>query len=159
MDGKYKNGLDDCCQELATIQDWISKNKFDTNTRFLVGYAVIKSCGTIEFALKQMLYDQLIAGGANDEAKNHFARHILNASFNPSCDKITRLLSSVNKEKNKRFECLIKGTQQKGDLSSLVELRNSFAHGSAITSSIEDLKKYFDSGVWVLEQLDSVLFT
>ena len=158
MDGKYQSGLDDCFTELQVIKCWIDLHKLDTNVRFLVAYAVIKSCGTIETILKQMLYDQLIAGGANDEAKKHFTNHILDASFNPSCGQIIRLLCSINPQKNAEFDELTKGTQEKGDLNSLVELRNSFAHGNAINSSIEMIIRYHNSGAWILYQLASVLF-
>lgn len=158
MDGRYQNILDDCLTELSVIQSWIDSNKLDTKIRFLVAYAVIKSCGTIETVLKQMLYDQLIAGGANDEAQNHFTKHILEASFNPSCGQITRSLCSINSQKNTVFENLIKGAQQKGDLGSLVELRNSFAHGNSINSSIEIVIRYYNSGIWILQQLNAALF-
>lgn len=158
MDGKYQGVLDDCLIELGVIKSWIDLHKLDTNVRFLVAYAVIKSCGTLETILKQMLYDQLIAGGANDEAQKHFTKHILDASFNPSCGQINRLLSSMNPQKNAGFDNITRGTQQRGDLSSLVELRNSFAHGNAINSSIEMIIRYYNSGVWILHQLETVLF-
>lgn len=158
MDGKYKDVLDDCINELDILKRWIDSNKFDTNVRFLVAYAVIKSCGTIEAVFKQMLYDQLVAGGANDEAKNHFTKHIIDASFNPSCGQITRLLCAINSLKNNDFELLTKGTTEKGDLNSLVELRNTFAHGNAISASIDIVIRYYNSGIWILQKLDSVLF-
>ena len=44
-----------------------------------------------------------------------------------------------------------------GQLNSLVKLRNSFAHGSAITASINDVKNYYNAGIWILEKLCEVM--
>jgi hypothetical protein len=159
MDGKYINYLNDCYDEMKKIKTWIDSNKIHSNVRFLVSYSVIKACGTIEFVLKQMIFDLLIAGGANEEAKNHFSKHILEASFNPSCGQIIQILSTINPTAKQAFETVIHGTTKKGDLTSLIELRNSFAHGNSIAASIDDVIKYYDSGNWVLERLYIVLFT
>lgn len=55
------------------------------------------------------------------------------------------------------FERLIAGTNQKGQLKALVELRNSFAHGAVITASINDIKNYYNAGIWILEKLDETI--
>lgn len=156
MDGSYRQILYDCKVELNNIQQWITNNILDSNVRYLTSYAVIKACGTIEYVFKQMMYDYL-SNGANNEAKNFLNKNILEASFNPSPGQMYRILEKINLSWRRNFEREIGGTNEKGQLKSLVDLRNSFAHGSAITASINDVKIYYNAGVWVLEKLSSVM--
>lgn len=157
MDGKYQGYLLDCSTELEKIKKWIDSNKLHSNIQYLVSYAVIKSSGTIEYTLKQILFDHLCAG-CNTEALQYFTKHIIDASFNPSTGQIQKILSTISTDWEKQFEATIKGTKQKGELKSLVDLRNNFAHGTSITASIEDVIAYFNSGVWILEKLSDIIF-
>lgn len=156
MNGNYERMLQDCATEIDNIQQWISNHTLDSNVRFLTSYSVIKACGTIESVFKQMVYDNL-ASGANEEAKTFLNKSIIEASFNPSPGQIYKLLEKINVTWRMDFERLIGGTNQKGHLKSLVELRNSFAHGSAITASINDVKGYYNAGMWILEKLDETI--
>ena len=156
MNGNYERLLQDCAIELNNIQQWISNHNLDSNIRFLTSYSVIKACGTIEIVFKQMIYDYLSLG-ANDEAKAFLNKNIIEASFNPSPGQIYRLLEKINTTWRQTFESYISGTNQKGQLKSLVELRNSFAHGSVITASMSDIKNYYNAGMWILEKLDETI--
>ena len=156
MNGKYIQELRDCEVEIMHIQQWIKKNVLDSNVRYLTSYAVIKACGTIEYVLKQMIFDRL-SDGANVEAQNYFTKIILDASFNPSTGQMDRLLERLNSNWKKKFDQAIKGKKEKGELNSLVDLRNSFAHGSVITASINDVMNYFQSGKWILEELYQII--
>ena len=128
----------------------------DSNVRYLTSYAVIKASGTIENVLKQIIFDTL-SDGAKDETKNFLTKSIMDASYNPSPGQIYKLLERINTDWKQQFESFIHGSNQKGELKSLVELRNSFAHGSSITASIRDVVNYFDAGVWILEKLCDVV--
>jgi hypothetical protein len=133
MNGKYDLQISDCSAELNKIKQWIDQNKMHSNIQYLVSYAVIKSSGTIETVMKQMF-------------------------FNPSTGQIEKLLSGINPVWKVSFETAIKATCQKGQLNSLVELRNSFAHGTAITASIDNIITYLNAGYWILEQLHKIIF-
>lgn len=156
MNGSYQQTLRDCEIELNNIQQWINNNILDSNVRFLTSYSVIKACGTVEYVFKQIIYDRL-SNGANDEAKTYLNKSIIEASFNPSTGQMYRILEKINSEWKVEFENLIKGSLQIGQLNSLVKLRNHFAHGSAITASINDVKSYYNAGVWILEKLCEVM--
>ena len=67
------------------------------------------------------------------------------------------MLERINVRWKLDFERCIAGTNQKGQLKSLVELRNSFAHGTVITASINDIKNYYNAGMWILEKLDETI--
>ena len=156
MNGNYRQTLRDCEVELNSIQQWIHSNRLDSNVRFLTSYSVIKACGTVEYVFKQIVYDYL-SSGANEEAKTYLNKSIIEASFNPSTGQMYRILEKINSDWRVGFENLIKGSSQMGQLNSLVKLRNSFAHGSAITASINDVKNYYNAGIWILEKLCEVM--
>ena len=156
MNGDYRQTLRDCEVELNSIQQWIHRNRLDSNVRFLTSYSVIKACGTVEYVFKQIVYDYL-SSGANEEAKTYLNKSIIEASFNPSTGQMYRILEKINSDWRVGFENLIKGSSQMGQLNSLVKLRNSFAHGSAITASINDVKNYYNAGIWILEKLCEVM--
>lgn len=156
MNGRYIADLRDCSIELRKIKTWIKANIFDSNVRFLTSYAVIRASGTIERVLKQMLFD-CVSQGVNNEALYYFNKHIMDASFNPSTKAINRKLSELNPAWQNSFENVIKGSSQKGDLNSLINLRNDFAHGTPITSSIDDVIKYYISSVWILNELHKII--
>lgn len=156
MNGNYRQTLRDCEVELNSIQQWIDSNRLDSNVRFLTSYSVIKACGTVEYVFKQIVYDYL-SSGANEEAKTYLNKSIIDASFNPSTGQMYRILEKINSDWRVGFENLIKGSSQMGQLNSLVKLRNSFAHGSAITASINDVKSYYNAGIWILEKLCEVM--
>lgn len=157
MDGRYQSLLSDTSIELQKIKGWIDSNKLHSNVQYLVSYSIIKASGTIEYTMKQMLFDYL-SSGCNPEAMQYFTKHIIDASFNPSPGKIQNLLTTINASWGTSFDNVIKGTQQKAELKSLVELRNGFAHGSSITASIDNAITYFESGKWILERLSDIVF-
>ena len=124
------------------------------NDVFRFAVRVLKE--SIENVLKQIIFDTL-SDGAKDETKNFLTKSIMDASYNPSPGQIYKLLERINTDWKQQFESFIHGSNQKGELKSLVELRNSFAHGSSITASIRDVVNYFDAGVWILEKLCDVV--
>ena len=156
MNGRYIADLRECSIELNQIQKWIKSHPFDSNVRYLISYSVVKASGTIERVLKSILFDY-VSQGANPEAINYFTKHIVEASFNPSPGMIEKILNNFNVSWGISFKSAISGSQRKGDLKSLVQLRNDFAHGSSITPSIETVIKYYISGVWILNELSKIV--
>lgn len=157
MNGKYKSKIDDCSNELKKIKKWIDQNKLDSNVKYLVNYAVIKCCGTIENIYKDMIFDYL-ANGANIETINYLTRNIINSSSNPSTKKIKNMLQSINKNWASDFDKRIKGKNEMRQLNSLVDLRNTFSHGGSITSSIDEVILFFLAGEWILQQLYECIY-
>ena len=49
------------------------------------------------------------------------------------------------------------GIKEKGDLTSLVNLRNDFSHGQKITATIANIMTYFQGGCKILEILDYII--
>lgn len=135
----------------------LKKNsKFNSLNPFLISYAVIKACGVIEVVYKNLIVD-VISVGTTTEGKNYFEKNIRDSSSNPSIGNIQRLLQDLNTSWAQQFENQVKGKEEKGSLSSLVGLRNDFAHVRSVTASIGNVKKYFEDGRSVLTWLESII--
>ena len=59
--------------KLTISSVWIAENKFHSNTRYLTAYAVVKASGTIEYVLKQMIFDRL-SKGTSEETNNFLSK-------------------------------------------------------------------------------------
>lgn len=156
MNGENIQALEDCQREILKIEDWINHHQLDSNIKFLVSYAVIKASGTIEAVLKSSLYEYL-SKNAMEETKSFLQKNILEASFNPSTKQVSNIFDKLNSSWSQIFLEQTKSLQEKTDLNSLVSLRNDFAHGSSITTSIQTVKRYFVSGKRILEIIDDII--
>ncbi len=70
---------------------------------------------------------------------------------------IEKYLEQFDINRKVRFSNLLNGSQDKGNLKSLVNLRNDIAHGRTINSSINAVESYFESGKIILEILEEVI--
>lgn len=156
MNGENIQALEDCQREILKIEDWINHHQLDSNIKFLVSYAVIKASGTIEAVLKSSLYEYL-SKNAMEETKSFLQKNILEASFNPSTKQVSNIFDKLNSSWSQIFLEQTKSLQEKTDLNSLISLRNDFAHGSSITTSIQTVKRYFFSGKRILEIIDDII--
>ena len=156
MDSRYIEQLDDCSRELQIIETHINNDKFNSLNPFLISYAVVKACGSIEVVYKNLIVD-IVAVGSTTEAKNYLEKNIRDSSSNPTTGNIQRLLQDLNSTWAQQFEAQIKGKDEKGSLTSLVGLRNDFAHGRSVTASIGNIKQYFEDAKTVLTWLESIV--
>ena len=158
MNQDDKRALDECGLEIEQIYKWINSNQLDSNVRYLVAYAVVKTSGTIEIVFKRMIYD-FLSESAKREAQDFLVSTVIDSSCNPNTGNMNNIIQKFDGHRADRFSQLVKGTDDKVELNSLVQLRNDVAHGRTISSSINTIKKYYESGRRVLETLDSVLYT
>lgn len=148
--------LNDCRDELTNIRTWINKNQLDSNVKYLVSYSVVRSSGVIEQVYKQMIYD-FLSDQSKDETQYYLEKQIIDSSSNPSVHLMLKMLEQFDTERKKQFDNATKGIQEKGDLTSLVNLRNDIAHGRTNNPSINLVQQYFESGVVILNKLEAVL--
>ena len=61
MKNDYVDLLENTDRELQEIRKWINadRNRFDSKTKYLIAYSVIKASGSIEVVFKQIIYDYL----------------------------------------------------------------------------------------------------
>ena len=84
MNGEFIQMIADTKGELDSIRKWINAgNQFDSKTRYLISYAVVKASGTVEVIFKNMIYNYLSVG-ANEKAKGYLEKAIIDSSCNPN---------------------------------------------------------------------------
>ncbi len=156
MSGNNQGLIDDCKNELKSIESYVLANPLESICSYLISYCVIRGCGTIEKVLKNIIFEHLTFN-ANSEAKKYFEKNILESSWNPSSGKIQQILDVINPVWSNQFQTQINGTKEKGDLSSLINLRNDFAHGQLITTTVTDVISYFDGAIVILNILCGIV--
>lgn len=63
MNGEFIQMIEDTRAELDSIRKWINAgNQFDSKTRYLISYAVVKASGAVEVIFKNMIYNYLSVG-------------------------------------------------------------------------------------------------
>lgn len=158
MRSDYVDLIKNTDRELQEIRKWINadKNRFDTKTKYLIAYSVIKASGSIEVVFKQIIYDYLTRE-AGEKTATYIEKMILDSSCNPNTGNMSNLLQNISSEWKEQFDALVKESGKKSKINSLVQLRNDFAHGDNITVSIDTVISYFDAAKDILNILDTVV--
>jgi hypothetical protein len=153
MNGRYEQMINDTLEELNSIKKWInSGNQFDSKSRYLISYAVIKSSGTVEVVYKSIIFDSLVEG-TTPETKTYLEKMIIDSSSNPNTGNMSQMLQQISPEWRTEFDDKVNRSGEKDKLNSLVKLRNDFAHGTNITASIDTVIKYVKSAKKILDIL------
>ena len=154
----YADMIKNTDRELQEIRKWIKadKNRFDTKTKYLIAYSVIKASGSIEVVFKQIIYDY-VTREAGEKTATYIEKMILDSSCNPNTGNMSNLLQNISSEWKEQFDALVKESGKKSKINSLVQLRNDFAHGDNITVSIDTVISYFDAAKDILNILDTVV--
>lgn len=143
--------------ELTRIKEWINDNKFDSKVPYLNSYAVIRASGSLEHILKAIIYNKLTEN-VSTETNQYISKMILESSFNPKTGRIINILQEISSDWAKKFDNYVsENTQKKGDLNSLIQLRNDFSHGNSINISIETIIKYYGSGIDIMNEIDRII--
>ena len=83
---------------------WINKgNQFDSKSRYLISYAVVKSSGTVEVIYKRLVFDLLIKG-ASIETKTYLEKMIIDSSSNPNTGNMSQMLQQISSELKNKFD-------------------------------------------------------
>lgn len=156
MNGSNSDKINDCRSDLLKIESFIKNDPMNSYCPYLISYAVIRACGIIESCVKNIFFDYM-SNGANAETINYLEKQIIESSWNPSCGSIQKMLDIINSSWSGNFQAAVCNTKEKGDLTSLVNLRNDFAHGQQITASISNIIDYFDGGCIILNKLEGIV--
>lgn len=157
--------LDDCEDELKNIQQSINELGYaNIILAYLTRYAVIKACSTIERAFKIIIADYC-SQNATQQVKTYLDKRVRASSTTPTYRNINALLSQFDSNWNEEFKNRIKNHSQKdmflNSIQSLVDARNSIAHGSNNypAPTISDTITYYTNFRIVMDILDDVVYT
>lgn len=127
---------------------------------YLTRYAIIKSCGTIEFAYKNLIAE-FCENSQSLQVKNFINNKVRNNSNNPTLDNIYRLLTDFDetwlKKFKERIDVMVNKERILFSLKSLNDARNDFAHGGNPSASFEDIGKYFQDSKQIILILDDIV--
>ncbi len=152
--------IDDCNDELNKIFHLIEGHgRTSSIVPFLTKYAIVKTCGTIEYIFKTIISDLSLE--YSPQTQNYIDKTIRYSSMNPSKENICNTLKKFDEEWNQTFKRKLKDHEHSNRLNdsikSLNEARNGFAHGGSPTSSFEDIKRYFEDCIIIMNMLHEVV--
>ncbi|MGB4978671.1 MAG: HEPN domain-containing protein [Anaerolineae bacterium] len=153
--------LNECERDLQRVKVIIDSLGIGSNiVLYLNSYAVVKACGTVEVAFKTILTDYC-SRRSKKQVKEFLTKKVKDSSMNPSYDNIIRTLSEFDKEWKERFKDGINAHAQKDaiftSIKSLVDARNSFAHGSSHNLTINDTIRYYSNFRLAIDLLDTIV--
>jgi hypothetical protein len=153
--------LDECEDELNRIDLLIdSLGKSSNIVPYLNKYAIIKACGSVEIAYKEIISDFCIYR-SKKQVKTYINKKVKENSQNPSYSNICATLGEFDDEWKKEFKAKVNSHQDnsqiKDSIKSLVFARNQFAHGGDPNLTINDVLDYFLHSRIVLDLLDEVV--
>ena len=127
---------------------------------YLNNYAIIKACGTMEVAFKTIITDYC-SNRSKKQVKEFLTKKIRDNSMNPSYNNILRTLGDFDDAWKKQFKDNVNAHIQKDiiftSIDSLVDARNSFAHGGNPSLSINDTITYYLHFRKAIELLDIIV--
>lgn len=155
-----KESIEVCLEELNKISKLIDgMGKTSNPVPFLTKYAIIKSCGTIEYCFKTILSD--VHNNQTIQVKNFIDKMFRHSSINPSKDNICKSLDRFDVSWNEEFKNKLKlrkdNKKIESSLMSLNSARNTFAHGGHPSASFENVVDYFNDSVEIIKIVDGIV--
>ena len=139
--------IESCREELKRIDMLITNMLGHTSpiVPYLTKYAIIRSCGTIEYCFKAIVSD--VFSGHSPQIANYVDSTIRYSSMNPSKENIHKILKKFDDMWNENFKQELNSLPDKNrvisSLNSLNSARNSFAHGNLSSSTFDEHKWIF----------------
>lgn len=153
--------LDECDADLGKVKAIIDNlGQTSLPVPYLTRYSIIKACGTIEAAYKNLLADYC-SKRSRQQIKNYINSNVRDSSCNPTFSNMCKLLKEFDHHWNDNFKNLINShpdkTALQTSLQSLVDARNDFAHGGSPTATITDVIAQYSYCRVVVEIIDGIL--
>lgn len=168
MKTELQNLINDCKQELVDIEARINNLPImDKGRQYLTNYALIKTCGTIEYTYKSIVADYF-SQYSSVQIDRYLEKTLINSSRSAKYDMIRSLLDQFDSTWYAQFHAQAQSHfdqvtgvgdfgKLKSSLDSLVSNRHQFAHGRITSATFLDIKGYFQDAIEVLLILDSVV--
>jgi hypothetical protein len=153
--------LDECQADLDKVKGIIDLIGRTSNiVPYLTKYAIIKSCGSIEVAYKNILAD-FCGRRARKQVKHFISKRVRESSNNPTYAHMCAFLKEFDVDWNVRFKRNIDAHPEKDkiltSLESLVDARNDFAHGGNPSITIDNIITYYNFSRLAIEIYDHIV--
>lgn len=151
--------LQGCLDDLRIVKSTLMGLEGSPAAPYLKKYSIIRASGGIETAFKKIIADK-VDEGSHEQIKNFVKKNVRNTSRNPKFGTMESILMDFDPRWRQRFAELVglaNSVRLKAALASLVDARNSFAHGGDTDMSIESVITHFLDGARVVGYLDQAV--
>ena len=127
---------------------------------FFNEYAAVIASGAIEQAFKTIIADAFLTNPSPQLIK-YIDRKIRESSMNPSLENIYSTLKSFDENWNDQFKSQLSTHPKSGEIKdsfkSLVNARNTIAHGNDSTATLENVITYYENAIHAIEIIDNIV--
>lgn len=153
--------MNDCDAELVDIDSRITTMQaLDTGKKYLTQYALIRTCGTIEYVYRSIVADFFSQYGIS-QIDQYLDQHIRSGSMSATYDNMKKLLKAFDDGWERTFKSNVDAHPEcmriKSSISSLVNNRHLFAHGKAPTATFSDIKQYYSDAKTLVQLFDQAV--
>lgn len=153
--------LNGCATELTHVKTLIDGLGITSSiVPYLTKYSVVRACGSIEQSFKTVIADY-VSNRGKQQIKRFIKLKVREGSANPSYNNMCKFLGDFDDTWKSSFKTTIDAEANKAilmtSLQSLVDARNTFAHGGSPSASIDDVIRYFNDAKRFIEIMDSIV--
>ncbi len=161
MKDALRDQVESCVAELEEIEKKIeSLPPLDKMKSYLTMYALMRTCGTIEFVYRAIVadfFDQFPI----PQLHSYMSNTVREASASATYDNMCNLLKKFDSSWTTDFKNLVGINSNKDKMllstHSLVQNRHQFAHGMMPTVTFNDIKLYYHDSLQLLAIFDSIV--
>jgi len=149
-------------EEIENIDNIITNFLGSTSpaSPYMSRYAIIKACSSIERSFKVIIADFLLLHTTNESLSNFINNSIRHTSTNPKYETIVNVLKGIDRNLGNNFKIKAKEIEDfekvKDSLNSLVNERNTLAHGGSPTITSKDVIRHFKNAIFILIALENI---
>ena len=153
--------IDDCTIELNDIEGRLDNlPALDKERLYLTQYALIKSCGTVEFVYRSIVADYFDQSSLV-QIHTYIDNTVRSGSMSATYDNMNKLLKKFDSNWANTFKNSVQSHPNAQRLisssNSLVNNRHLFAHGKPPTATFRDIKNYYFDVLQLVNILDSIV--
>lgn len=161
MKNELQDLIDECTTELNDIFVKINAMPpLDKTRSYLTKYALIKSCGTIEFVYRSLVADYFDQSNLS-QVPTYIEKTVREGSMSAKYDNMSGLLGKFDDAWKRDFRNAVAnhpdGQRIISSSNSLVTNRHQFAHGKTPTATFNDIKQYYIDTLELIRIMDSVV--
>lgn len=144
---RLEKKLDDMFTMVNAVQDIEAKAR-------LAEYLCIRTSGLLESVVKQLV-SEFMDGNSQQEA-NRYVKTKMQTVTNLKHAKLEKLLDSFSSDWQNEYASGISDAE-KASLNSIIDLRNSMAHGGTQSVSFVTVKSHYDNVKNVIAHLKAII--
>lgn len=153
--------IDECTIELNDIEGRLDNlPALDKERLYLTQYALIKSCGTVEFVYRSIVADYFDQSSLV-QIHTYIDNTVRSGSMSATYDNMNKLLKKFDSNWANTFKNSVQSHPNAQRLisssNSLVNNRHLFAHGKPPTATFRDIKNYYFDVLQLVNILDSIV--